>query len=65
MGVWIRKAGAILAAAALLPGPVQAQHSIEVQRLTARGEYFNALAVYEKMPKRKAGVQAVIAAGKH
>ncbi len=41
-----------------------AQHSIDVQRLAAKGEYFEALANYEKLPKRRANTEAITAAAR-
>lgn len=49
---------------AFTAGNAAAQHSIEVQRLTAKGEYFEALTTYEKLPKRKTTSGASIAAAK-
>lgn len=52
-------------AAGLFSGAVcQAQHSIDVQRLAAKGEYFQALVDFEKLPKRKASTEAVSAAAR-
>lgn len=41
-----------------------AQHPIEVQRLAASGEYFVALTTYEKMPKRIATSESIVAAAR-
>lgn len=43
---------------------LSAQHPIEVQRLAAAGEYFKALASYDKMAKRQATPEAVLAAAR-
>ena len=44
--------------------PVQAQHAIDIQRKVAKGEYFEALTLYEQMPKRTVSTTARVAAGK-
>mgnify|MGYP000982494089 CR=1 FL=1 len=41
-----------------------AQHSIDVQRYAAQGEFFKALAEFEKLPKRKVNTEASLAAAK-
>jgi tetratricopeptide (TPR) repeat protein len=41
-----------------------AQHQIDVQRLSAEGEHFKALSVYELLPTRKVGTDTRIAAAK-
>ena len=43
---------------------VYAQHSIEIQRHAAKGEYYKALVEYEKLPKRRATSAAVTAAAR-
>lgn len=45
-------------------GVAYAQHPTEIERLASKGEYFKALATYEKMPKRISTAGAAIAAGK-
>ncbi len=44
--------------------PAAAQHPIEVQRLAAKGDFFEALRIYDKMPRRKTTPEAAVAAGK-
>lgn len=44
--------------------PALGQHSIDVQRSVAKEEFFEALKLYEKMPKRKATLDAVVAAAR-
>ncbi|MGI6524461.1 MAG: tetratricopeptide repeat protein [Bdellovibrionota bacterium] len=41
-----------------------AQHPADVQKLTADKDYFEALKIYESMPKRKVTVDATVAAAK-
>lgn len=55
---------ALVALCAACAAPCSAQHPIDVQRLVASGEYFEALHVYDKMPQRKTTTDATIAAGK-
>lgn len=43
---------------------VYAQHAIDVQRLTSEKDYYEALKIYESLPKRKVTPEAMIAAGK-
>jgi tetratricopeptide (TPR) repeat protein len=55
----------ILAALALCcPTKSSAQHSIEVQRLAAKGDYYQALLVYGRMAKRSATSECHIAVAK-
>jgi tetratricopeptide (TPR) repeat protein len=54
----------ILAAGLIFAGNAFAQHSIDVQRLAAKGEYMEALISYEKLPKRRASTEAVSAAAR-
>ena len=54
---------AALISCAMLSSSALAQHSIDVQRSAAEGSFFEALRLYEKMSKRKATVEAQIAAG--
>ncbi|MCB0335947.1 MAG: hypothetical protein KDD62_06560, partial [Bdellovibrionales bacterium] len=46
-----------------LPGTADAQHAIDVQRLAAEGEYFEALHAYDSMASRRRTLEAQIAAG--
>ncbi|MCB0329531.1 MAG: hypothetical protein KDD70_07705 [Bdellovibrionales bacterium] len=41
-----------------------AEHPIEVQRLTANGKYFEALTLYEQLPRRTVNSEATEAAGR-
>ena len=45
-------------------GMANAQHSVEVQKLSAEGEHLKALAMYELLPTKKIGPEARIAAAK-
>jgi len=54
--------GVILAA--LWVWPLAAQHPIDVQRKAAQGEYLEALATYDRIPKRQITTAAMISAGK-
>ncbi|MBN8549623.1 MAG: tetratricopeptide repeat protein [Deltaproteobacteria bacterium] len=63
------KSRMILGALALLiqtavAGSASAQHPVEVQRLAASGDYFVALTTFERMPKRVATTQSVMAAAR-
>lgn len=42
----------------------EAQHAIEVQRLHSTGKFLESLVEYERIPKRRVSVDAVVAAGK-
>ena len=53
-----------LLAVLLQAAPAVAQHAIEIQRKTAKGDYFEALTLYERMPKRTVTSAARVAAGK-
>lgn len=44
--------------------PCQAQHSIDIQRLAAAGDYYRALQVYLELPKRRITTEATLAAAK-
>lgn len=59
---------AILLAALLslisVPVTAKAQHPAEVQRAVADGDFFKALSIFNKMPKRKASIDAYIAAAR-
>jgi tetratricopeptide (TPR) repeat protein len=55
---------ALLAGLLLAQGSAQAQHPVDVQRLTAEGEFFKALAMYELLPARAVTPEARIAAAK-
>ncbi|MCO6431759.1 MAG: tetratricopeptide repeat protein [Deltaproteobacteria bacterium] len=48
----------------LLTAPANAQHPIDVQRLSAKGEHFDALVAYQKLPKRRTTSEAVNAAAR-
>lgn len=48
----------------LLPAVTVAQNSNEVQQLSSDGEHMKALVAYEALPKRRATVDATIAAGR-
>lgn len=50
--------------ALLVSLPAVAQHAIDVQQKAVAGEYYEALLLYDKMAKRRATVDATIAAGK-
>jgi tetratricopeptide (TPR) repeat protein len=43
---------------------VNAQHAIEVQRLHSTGKFLESLVEYDRIPKRRVTVDAVVAAGK-
>jgi len=43
---------------------VSAQHAIEVQRLHSTGKFLESLVEYDRIPKRRVTVDAVVAAGK-
>lgn len=60
----IRLCGAVLGTAALLPLSGVAEHPIDIQRLAARGDYYEALLAYERIPKRVMTSDAVLAAAK-
>ena len=47
-----------------LAAPVFAEHSIDVQRLAAKEQHFEALTVYEKLPRRTITTGATLAAAK-
>jgi tetratricopeptide (TPR) repeat protein len=53
---------AALVALVLVPGQLLAQHVIDIQRATADGDYFKALATYDAMPKRRITTAATLAA---
>jgi hypothetical protein len=58
-------AGIICLAAQLVAArPGLAQHPVEVQRLAASGDYFVALTTFDKMPKRVATSQSILAAAR-
>lgn len=44
--------------------PAAAQHPVEVQRLAASGDYFVALTTFERMPRRIATTESIIAAAR-
>jgi tetratricopeptide (TPR) repeat protein len=50
--------------ALLVTRVAHAQHPVDVQRLTAEGDYFNALSVYELLPARQLDHDTYVAAGK-
>lgn len=54
----------IVVVAGLNGEDASAQHAIEVQRLHADGKYLESLQEYDKIPKRRVTVDAVVAAGK-
>ncbi len=54
----------IIAVVSICPAICTAQHSIDVQRQAAKGEYFDALASFEKLPKRRASTEAITAAAR-
>lgn len=48
----------------VLAGSAAAQHSIDIQRHAAEGDYFKALTEYEKLPKRRASTGAITSAAR-
>lgn len=44
--------------------PAEAQHPIDVQRLTAKGSHLEALKAYQKLPKRRTTTEASVSAAK-
>lgn len=61
---WRAAAQIILAICALLPASVAAQHPIDIQRKAAGGDYYGALADFDKMPERRVTVEARLAAAR-
>lgn len=61
-----RVQGWLIAVVALFFFPVSAgaQHAIEVQRLHSEAKYVESLLEYERIPKRRVSVDAIVAAGK-
>jgi len=54
----------IAAGTAVWPDVLQAEHPMEVQRQSARGEHLQAVLTYDRMPKRVATGEAMVAAGR-
>jgi len=59
-----RRITSIFALVAIFSSSIEAQHPIEVQKLAASGEYFKALATYDRMPQRIATPPAMISAAR-
>ncbi|MBX7143840.1 MAG: hypothetical protein K1X79_05265 [Oligoflexia bacterium] len=53
-----------LTGSCLMPAMVCAQHSIDVQRAAARGDYLEALSTFDALPRRTLDAASIVAAGR-
>ncbi len=60
----VRRSAAVAVALLFVQAPAEGQHSADVQRLAAEGDFLKALAMYELLPHRTVSPEARVAAAK-